>query len=304
MKNPFSKAVWYFRDDEIWRQHVARADYVFAQVERALKAAQINLEETPRCPDVRVFARHASAGEPGAKPIYFMNPENHAKGGHEELPANGPKTAMIIVPAPQGNLSDQFELARYIVEKFGLENGITQEAAARIGTPETKGLIDKAYAPCNFEAEAKNLTELTWDTGRGFETISPAMAEKIAFGCRPPRGELAMRIEFALFVQGTTTIAEQIENEGMVIAISKHWETGELSSKPIVPSVAKGYYGQGYHSLPLVTADPDGNVHKILLTLPARTELTIKPSGEMTVTDLNAKRIIKAADTGLSDLTL
>lgn len=49
----------------------------------------------------------------------------------------------------------------------------------------------------------------------------------------------------------------------MVIAVSKDWQTGGETTRPIVPSVAKEFYGRYFDTMPVVSLHPNGRVMTI-----------------------------------------
>jgi hypothetical protein len=234
-----------------WRQNVLRADDIWAQVESILKDNTETLPKTPRRPDLRLILNNAS----GAIQM-FRNPAGHSSQA-ETIPASGDKTAAMVMLAGD-TIEQQQQSAAALCEKYGLlEVGLTSAFTKALAAGEP--LVKEAYGPAPFNGQADKLVDVRW----GDLNIEPVKTEFCAYGVRAPESELAVRTEIVLLVQGTSTNPEYIENEGMVIAVSEDWKTKEISTRPIVPSVAKGFYGEHYGNIPVVKINAEGLVQSV-----------------------------------------
>lgn len=242
---------------QTWSQKVFEADKIWSQVEAALNDAGLELPKTPRRPDVRIILNNTTG-----ETIKFLNPGDHSGEKEETIPGVDEEkgaTAVMIMPAGE-TLEDQYANAQTLVEQYDLaENGLTAEFARNIGQAVNDGLIVEAYGPAPFEGQASRLEPLHW----GNSDIEPVIAENAAYGARAPEQETVMRSELAIFIKGTGTTPEKMEMDGMCIAVSKHWQTQEISTRPIAPSVAKDFYGEHYDGMPVVELDAEGNVAAI-----------------------------------------
>lgn len=241
---------------QTWSQKVFEADNIWAKVEAALNNAGVELPKTPRRPDVRMILNNNTG-----KTIQFLNPGNHSGEKQEFIPGvdTGDGTAAMIMLAGD-TLDEQFANAQKLIEQYGLaETGLTAEFARNMGHAVADGLMVEAYGPAPFEGQASRLEPLHW----AGSDIEPVIGQNAAYGARAPEMETVMRSEIAIFVKGSNTTPEKMEMEGICIAVSKHWQTGDISTRPIVPSVAQDFYGEHYTSMPIVELDTEGNVSSI-----------------------------------------
>lgn len=241
-----------------WKQKVVKADNIWSQIQEALKVHGLELPKTPRCPDMRLILKNISG-----QTMIFKNPGDHSSKA-ETIPSSGEKTAAMIMLL--GNsIGEQRWAARELCKKYNLLNeGLSPELIQAIAD-RNEPLVKEAYGPAPFEEQASRLVNFTWRAMDRSDLIEPEGNDVCAYGARAPEKEQAVRTEFAIMVQGTGTNPEFIENEGIVIAISEDWQTKEVSSRPIVPSVAKEFYGKHYESMPIAKVNPEGLVHNIQL---------------------------------------
>jgi hypothetical protein len=248
-----------FNHAQTWSQRVLTADDIYAQVESALKAAGKTLPQTPRRPDVRLILENNTGQE-----INFLNPGDHSKEQPEIIPAAGDEKA-IMVMLKGDTLAEQNANAQALVQRFNLDKkGLSKEFAQALGTESTSDLVDEAYGVAPFSEQSYKLVSIEWENQDGSETtISPVKGRLCAYGTRAATLESVFRSEIVIFIKGSGTIAECVESTGMCIAVATDRQTGKLSTRPIVPSVACEFYGAHYPSIPSVTLDPAGNVQSI-----------------------------------------
>lgn len=242
-----------FNDMQSWNQSKLSADRIWAQVKQALKAQEKQLPLIPRRPDVRVVLDNATGGM-----LHFLNPGNYTKGVPEDI-----KSDEAVMVMPWGDtLEEQFENAAALVREYDLiETGLTKEFLSVLGDYNTSLYMKEAYGPAPFEGQSKKLEPVQW--GDAETPIIPVKSDVCAYGARAPEPVAVFLNQMLVFVKGTNTSAEMIEGEGMCVEISVDWQTKEETTKPIVPSVAKGFYGNHYDSMATVSVDPRGNVQEI-----------------------------------------
>jgi hypothetical protein len=179
----------------------------------------------------------------------------------EEIPSDGDKVAAMMM-LKVDTLEEQFANAKTLSEKFDLAaNGLSTELLRALSRPDVYTKMDEMYGPAPFDDQAAKLEPLNWLNSDGSESvIAPEFGEACAFGARPATNETVFLAKVPVYFKGTGTVPELLEADGMCIAVSKHWKTGEVSTRPIVPSVAKTYYGAHFDSIPVVTVHPDHGV--------------------------------------------
>lgn len=247
-------------DGRNWAERVVQADHVWQQVKALLDGAQLALPTTPRRPDVRLIVENISGAA-----VEFFNPGDHSKSKPEVIPAAGDTRAVMVMVA--GNtLLEQLDSAANLYGTYGLA---TQGLAPAFVTDLKRGalarFVSEAYGPASFTEQAGKLAEVTWPQANGASEllVRPVIGAKAAFGVRPAAREMAVLTDFPIFVKGTTTTPEKVESEGMVIVASENWQDRSISTRPIVPSVARGFYGAHYDRMPIATVDPDGTVQQL-----------------------------------------
>lgn len=265
-----------FNAGQTWSQKVFEADHIWAQVEQALKNAGAELPKTPRRPDIRIILNNTTG-----KTLQFLNPGDHSGEKQEFIPGTGDQTAVMIMPGGT-TLAEQYANAKLLDEKYGLsEKGLSEEFVRAMAKETQAGTLLEAYGPAPFEGQAARLAGLEWSGN----TITPVIEGNIAYGARPPEKQSVFRSEIAIFIKGTSTTPEKMEMEGMCVAVTSDWQTGLVSTRPIVPSVAKDFYGDHYRNMPTVELDTEGNLAsidlkngkpKIYLNDPAREALSFK----------------------------
>jgi hypothetical protein len=164
-----------------WQDKVVEADALWAQVKSALETAGRNLPATPRRPDVRLIVDNISGAT-----LTFQNPGNHAGGKPEVIPAAGDSTAVMIMPKG-ATLQEQRDNAARLDSLFHLSrDGLTQSFIEAMASGALKDLIDEAYGPAPFQAQAARLADLDWTQADGARVQVPAVTGKAAaYGARP-----------------------------------------------------------------------------------------------------------------------
>jgi hypothetical protein len=249
------------QDRKSWANKVLSADAIYAQVKLAAEQAGIELPKTPRRPDIRLIVENIT----GMDQI-FANPANHAGDKAEVIPPYGDERAAMIMLAGD-TLEEQQEAAAQLFARFDLGNkGLSADFVAAIKADRAGGLVREAYGPAPLQAQADKLNDIVWTQASGHTaTINPVKGIAAAFGARAADKEIASTIKINIAVQGTSTIAETVEGTSMVVAVSSDWQTGAISTRPIVPSVAQEFYGEHYAVLPIATVTPDGLLQRINL---------------------------------------
>lgn len=242
-----------------WAEKVLSADSIYAQIKLAAEQAGIDLPKTPRRPDVRLIVENNS----GVDQI-FANPANHASDKAEVIPADGEQRAAMVMLAGD-TLEEQQQAAAQLFTQFDLGNkGLSSDFVAAIKKDRAGGLVREAYGPAPLQAQADKLSDLVWTQASGHTAnITPIKGIAAAYGARAADQETAFAIKINIAVQGTSTIAETVEGTSMVIAVSSDWQTGAISTRPIVPSVAQEFYGEHYDRLPTAMVTPDGLVQRV-----------------------------------------
>lgn len=242
-----------------WTDKVIKADDLWAQVQDILKSQGQDLPQTPRRPDVRLILDNTTGDE-----IRFQNPGNHAAGKPEVIPASGDKTAVMVM-IKGATLAEQYANGQALMAQFDLgHKGFSAEFVAALQDGSIAHLVDEAYGPAPFAGQADKLVDVDWQSDDGSTaTIRPLRGTAAALGARAPASESVFHAQFHIYVQGTGTTPELVESHGMCVAVSSDWQTGAVSTRPIVPSVAHGYYGAHFEHIPAVTVTPDGLVRAV-----------------------------------------
>lgn len=253
-----------------WAEKVLSADSIYSQIKQAAEQAGIELPKTPRRPDVRLIVENNS----GVDQI-FANPANHASDKAEVIPADGEQRAAMIMLAGD-TLEEQQEAAAALFAKFDLgSKGLSGDFVTAIKKDRAGGLVREAYGPAPLQGQADKLADIVWTQASGHTAnITPVKGLVAAYGARAADKETAFAIKINIAVQGTSTIAETVQGTSMVVAVSSDWQTGAVSTRPIVPSVAQEFYGEHYNNLPIATVTPDGMVQKIDLRNGQSVEIT------------------------------
>lgn len=244
-----------------WPKFTLNADQVWDEVEDALEDIGADLPTTPRCPDIRMILDNKTGQD-----LRFMNPGNHADNEKELIPGTGSDTAAMVML--QGDtLEAQYQNAQELFRMFNLgEEGLSPAFIAALEEGTISHLVKEAYGKTNFSNQAGRLVDLDWEDENGHtETVNPISGDAGAFGARPPEEETVFEAEVPYYVQGTNTIPEMAEVDGMFIAVSKDWQTGQETTRPIVPSIARHFYGAHYDEIPEVRVHTSGHVMSIEL---------------------------------------
>lgn len=242
-----------------WQDKILEADKIWAQVRQVLAQRGLELPGTLRRPDIRVILDNRS----GLNQV-FGNPAKHAGDKAESIPAAGDKTAAMIM-VRGGTLAEQYSNAAKLAARYDLaRQGLSVAFVNALHDGSALDLVSEAYGPAPFGEQAAKLVDVDWRDAEGKSAaIDPVVDGACAYGARAATTETAFRTRINLFIKGTSTTPEMIQNEGMVIAVSRDWQTKAVSTRPIVPSVAKEFYGAHYESIPVVEIHPDGFVQKI-----------------------------------------
>ena len=248
-----------FEGPQSWPEKVFQADDIWAQVKAALEKAKVELPKTPRRPDVRLIVNNVSR-----EIVTFQNPGDHSNSKPETIPGEGDKTAVMVMLAGD-TLADQQIIAHQLTQRFGLDKvGLSPEFVEFLQTDEASEFVAEAYGPAPFEGQADKLVNVDWVNVNGdVIQIQPEKHAACAFGARAPAEEDAFLAILHIYVEGTSTTAELMENDGMVVAVARHWETGEETTRPIVPSVAQDFYGRAFYDIPKIVLSAEGNVQSI-----------------------------------------
>ena len=243
-----------------WAQKVLAADNIWVQVKQVL--AQHNnlvLPTTPRRPDVRLIIENMSGHA-----LIFKNPGDHSGGKAEQIPSGGDKKAIMVMLKGE-TLQEQYKNAQAVYERFSLgEKGASLQLIEALNKGELKDYIDEAYGPAPFDGQVEKLVDIDWtDQSNIVQHISPHKGQYAAYGTRAATDEMVFLVQFPIHVKGTGTTPECVESDGICIAVSSDWQTGEEHTRPIVPSVAKTYYGVHFDQMPIVHASSDGVVQDI-----------------------------------------
>jgi hypothetical protein len=244
-----------------WQDKTLLADEIYAQLQSLLGTQNIELPTTPRRPDVRMILNNVSGATQR-----FYNPGNHSGDHMEEIKGAGDKTAAMMM-LKGDTLEEQYANAEKLYQEFNLgAKGLSPELLKSLSRPAVYTKMDEMYGPAPFKEQSEKLVPLNWLNNNGSESvIKPVFGEACSFGVRPATKETVFLAKVPIYMKGTGTVPELLEADGICIAVSKHWETGEISTRPIVPSVAKGYYGAHFDSMPVVTIHPEHGVSMVNL---------------------------------------
>jgi hypothetical protein len=249
-----------FGPGQAWQDKVVEGDRIWGQVKAMLDAQGLSLPQTPRRPDVRMIVSNVSGSD-----MRFHNPGDHSGGSKEEvIPSGGDKTAVMIM-LKGATLAEQAANAQELFQLYDLgAEGLSARFVNDLKAGKLGRYIDEAYGPAPFEQQAAKLVDVTWVSEDGTSsTVNPVKGGNAAFGARAATDETVFLAQFQIYVKGTGTTPELAEGYGMNIAVSSDWQTGAESTRPIVPQVAKTYYGAHFDTIPAVTVHPDGRVKHI-----------------------------------------
>jgi len=241
-----------------WQDKVLDADKIWAQVKSILAKQNLQLPTTPRRPDVRLIVNNISGHD-----IQFQNPGDHSGGKQELIPGEGDQTSVMIM-VKGATLEEQYQNAKTLYTKYALgRKGLSQNFVTDLTKGKLAELIDEAYGPAPFQSQVSKLADVEWKEPNGISKILPEKGLYAAYGARPATEELVFLAQFHIYVKGTGTTSELVESSGMNIAVSTDWETQKETTRPIVPSVAKIYYGEHAARIPTAIVHPDGKVKEI-----------------------------------------
>ena len=257
-----------------WQDKVLEADALWLQIKTALAAQQKTLPTTPRRPDVRLIVANRSGAA-----ITFKNPGDHSGGKEEIIPADGAKTAAMIM-IKGATLAEQHDNARFLYDRYQLGDiGLSTDFIHDLTTGVLSSLIDEAYGPAPLDEQASKLVDVTWqDTANTpATTIQPVKGTAAAFGARAATQETVFLATFHIYVKGSTTTPELIEGGSIAVAVASDWQTGAETTRPIAPSVARIYYGQHFDAIPVALVHPDGMVKEVRIMPPVFAASTAAP---------------------------
>ncbi len=248
-----------FGPGQSWQDKVVEADAIWVQVKSLLDTHGVSLPQTPRRPDVRLIVSNISGSD-----ICFQNPGDHSASKEEIIPSTGDKTAVMIM-VKGGTLTAQAANAKELFKNYNLgEEGLSLRFVDDLKSGKLADYIDEAYGPAPFEQQSSKLVDVTWRAQDGASsTVPPTLGAYAAYGARAATNENVFLAQFQIYIKGTGTTPELAEGYGMNIAVASDWQTGKESTRPIVPSVAKTYYGAHTDNIPVVTLHPDGWVKQI-----------------------------------------
>lgn len=255
-KNSFNKG-------KSWQDKVLEADAIWEQVKAIFDAHQSALPETPRRPDVRMIVDNISGQE-----VRFNNPGDHSGSKEEIIPGAGDKRAVMVM-IKGATLDEQNRNAKRLFDLYDLGAcGLSAEFVNDMTSGKLSALVDEAYGPAPFAAQAEKLVDVAWKLEDGTETLlKPETGVAAAYGARAATMESVFLAQFHIYVKGTGTTAELAESHGMNIAVSKDWQPPyDERTRPIVPSVAKVYYGAYVDAIPCAIVHPDGMVKEVILS--------------------------------------
>ncbi len=250
-------AIKIFQSNITWEEKVFSADIVWDNILKALDGK--DLPKTPRRPDVRLIAQNVSGID-----FEVRNPGDHSNGKPSDVKSGTDNSAMMAML--KGNtLEDQLKNAQLLDHMFSIrEKGLSPEFVEAINNGDVDNILDEAYGPAPFEGQAKRLIDLQWTSGDGVESTIQAQVNKFcAIGAREAEMETVVLVKFPLYVKGTNTVEELVESDGMCIAVQEDWQTKEISTRPIVPSVAKVFYGKYFFDIPIVEVSIEGDILNI-----------------------------------------
>lgn len=248
-----------FGSGQSWQDKVVEGDALWTQVKSMLDAQGTSLPETPRRPDVRLIVSNVSGSD-----IRFHNPGDHSGSKEEIIPATGDKTAVMVMVKGK-TLTEQAANAAELFKIYNLgAEGLSAKFVSDMQAGKLGDYIDEAYGPAPFEGQASKLVDVTWRAQDGtLSTVTPIAGTHAALGARAATQEKVFLAQFHIYVKGTGTTPELAEGYGMHIAVASDWQSGAETTRPIVPSVAKTYYGADFDKIPVAIVHPDGRVKQI-----------------------------------------
>jgi hypothetical protein len=234
-------------------------DALLAQIRAMQEQSQESPSKTPRRPDVRGVVVNTTGEQ-----IQFFNP-----GKHSDKPETIQAGEACMIMFQGATPAEQMENAVQLFAIYDLHNGVNQAFIDELGNGNASSMIAECYGPeKNYQGAADKLKDVTWTDVDGAETtIAPSKGVAGAFGVRPPAEEEVYQIKtssavFDAALAGTNTVAENFENGRMFLAVGSDWQTGRISTRPIVPSRAKEFYGSHVVDIPTYVVDASGALSK------------------------------------------
>jgi len=245
--------------DKVWEDKVLDADIIWQQIKAMLASQSAQLPKTPRRPDVRLIINNVSGHQ-----IEFKNPGDHSGSKPELIPPTGEKTSAVVMVVGE-TLEEQYKNAATLDKKYDLGNeGLSDEFIADLKAGKLDSLVAEAYGPGAYETNAEKLIDIIWKMADGTTSDIPAVqGAHAAYGARAATEEMVFLAQFPIFIKCTDKTPEMVESSGMAISIITDRKSGAERTRPIVPSVAKTYYGEHFGKMPIVTIHPDGQVREI-----------------------------------------
>lgn len=252
-----------FEGAQSWKERVIDADQIWQQIQNIVSGSGHEVPKTLRRPDVRLIINNQSGVD-----AVFRNPGDHSNKA-EHIPCKGENTAAMVMVSGE-TLEEQYRNAQTLYDTFDLGTvGLNAKFVLALIADQAGGLVKEAYGPAPFEGQAKKIVDLTWADAEGQPLeVKKQGTSAAVFGVRPPTEETALGIRVHILFKGTNTVPEASEGTSMVIAVDG------VKTRPIVPSVAKEFYGEHYNELPVAVIDPAGAVLAVKLSQ----DVTLEPA--------------------------
>ena len=196
--------------------------------------------------------------------MQFLNPGDHSS-KQEIIPASGDRAVMVMVKGD--TLEEQYKNAQTLYNAYDLgAQGLSDRFVADLKDNKLQDLIAEAYGPAPFDVQTEKLVDVEWvKQDKTSARITPVKGKNASYGARAATKETVFLAQFPVFVKGSNTTPEMVESNGINIAVSSDWKTGKETTRPIVPSVAKVYYGEYFDSIPVVYISSLGEAGQINL---------------------------------------
>jgi len=232
------------------------ADDVLAHIRASQEQSGVSPSTTPRRPDLHGIVLNDTGAD-----VSFMNP-----GGHASNPEIIPHGQSFMIMFKGATLEEQFSSASDLFRRYDLYHGVSEKFLTALKQGELSQWVAECYGPAPFEKQSGQLTPITWMDADGIRTeIHPVKGPGGAFGVRAPSTEevyklvLTSGISTATLI-GTTTNPENFAGGCNYMAVNQDWQTKDVTTIPIAPEVAKGFYGEHVVDIPTYVVAADGTV--------------------------------------------
>ena len=211
---------------------------------------------TPRRPDLRGIVLNDTGAE-----VSFMNP-----GGHASKVEIIPHGQSFMIMFKGSTFEEQVSNASELFRRYNLYHGVSETFLAALKQGDLSQWVAECYGPAPFEKQSGQLTHLTWMDADGIRTeIHPVKGPGGAFGVRAPSMEEVYKLVLApgistATLRGTTTNSENFTGGCYYMAVNEDWQTKAVTTKPIAPEVANGFYGEHVVDIPTYEVAADGTV--------------------------------------------